>query len=275
MKFSVSSYKKTLFIAIVLLFAMSQSIFAQTEKPKNLLLYDTQPYHFGFIIAGNSMFYSFDYKENYQLQPHTGEDELGGLTNQGKDSYNFDPNHTYYTRCITPTRHVGFTVGVVGDLRLSKYFNLRLIPSLSFNTRVVSFDFYDANDTIYNYFSIDKEIFSTFMEFPLHVKYRSKRHNNIAAYMIAGVNFKLDLASQKRRDKSEGSDVITNIKVKRTDIAAEVGAGFDFYTYFFKFGIEAKMSWGLLNVMDPQGIIYDSSLNGLHNRMFQLSLTFE
>ena len=273
MKFSVSSYKKTLLIAIAMLFSMSQSIFAQTDKPKNLVLYDTQPYHFGFIIAGNSMFYSLDYKENYQLQAHTGEDELGGLTNQGKDSYDFDSDHIYYTRSITPTRHVGFTVGVVGDLRLSKYFNLRLIPSLSFNTRVVSFDFYD--ETADNYFSINKEIFSTFMEFPLHVKYRSKRYNNVAAYVIAGGNFKLDLASQKKRDKSEGTDNITNIKVRRTDVAAEIGAGFDFYTYFFKLGIEAKMSWGLLNVMDPQGIIYDSSLNGVHNRMFQLSLTFE
>ena len=90
---------------------------------------------------------------------------------------------------------------------------------------------------------------------------------------LAGGNFKIDLASQKK-DKTEDG-VINNIKVKRTDIAAEIGTGFDFYTKHFKFGIEAKMSYGLLNVMDSQDLIYDSSINGLHNRMFQVSLTFE
>ena len=273
MKFNFASIKRLVLLFGVMFFIIPQSLMAQHEKPKNLLLYDQQPYHWGFIIATNSMFYSLNYIDDYQLQVHTGDDEVGGLSNQGANSYDFYPNHEYYTRCITPTHHMGFTVGVVGDLRLGKYFNLRVIPSLSFNTRVITFDFYDK--TTDKNFSIDKEIYSTFMEFPLHVKYRSKRYNNVAAYVIAGGNFKIDLASQKKRDKNAASDKITNIKVKRADLAAEIGAGFDFYTYFFKLGIEAKMSFGLLNIMDPQGIIYDSSLNSVKNRTFQVSLTFE
>ena len=273
MKFNFALIKRFVLLFGVMLFIIPQSLMAQREKPKNLLLYDQQPYHWGFIIATNTMYYTIDYKPSYQLVEHSG-DEINGLTNEG-----FDPGYNYYVRSITPTHHVGFTVGVVGDLRLGKYFNLRFIPSLSFNTRILKFDFYreainDASDKKNINFKADKSIFSTFIELPLQVKYKSKRLNNVAAYIIAGANFKIDLASQKK-DKNTELDIITNTKVKKTDIAAEIGAGFDFYTHFFKFGIEAKMSYGLLNILDHQGIIYDSSINNMYNRTFQVSLTFE
>ena len=265
MKFIFSSYKKALFIAFIVLFIIPKSLFAQREKPKNLSMYDQQPYHFGFIIGLNQMSYMVDYKENYQYIEHPSSEFLTG------DDYNFDSDKSYYVTSLMPNPYYGFTVGVVGNLRLGKYFDLRLIPSLSFGTRRVEYQFTSVTENKPNEFT--KDLFSTFMEFPLHIKYRSKRHNNFAAYVIGGGNFKLDLASQKKYKTEEGD--IKNIKVKRSDIAAEIGAGIDFYTYYFKFGVEAKMCFGLLNVLDPQGLIYDTSMDGLHNRMFQLSLTFE
>ena len=99
--------------------------------------------------------------------------------------------------------------------------------------------------------------------------------------VIGGGNFKFDLASQKKSQidvttaTGEQISVIDNIRVKKMDIAAEVGAGFDFYNSYFKFGIEVKMSFGLLNVMDKQDLIYDSSIKSMKNRTFQVSLTFE
>ena len=279
MKFNISSYKKALFIAIAMLFVVPQSLFAQTEKPKNLLLYDTQPYHFGFIIGLNQMSYAINYKENYQLIGHAST-EYPSLNDEF-----YDQNATFYVNTITPVFEPGFTVGVVGNLRLGKHFDLRLIPSLSFGSRTLEYDFYREsmkdNKLVIDYSRKKKSIFSTFVEFPLQVKCKSKRYNNVAAYVIAGGNFKIDLASQKKSQvditnaQGEPITVTDNIRVKRVDVAAEIGTGFDFYTHFFKFGIEAKMSFGLLNVMNPQDLIYDSSIDGLHNRMFQVSLTFE
>lgn len=265
MKFNFSFYKRLFVIVGILLFMVPQSIVAQQEKPKNLLLYDTQPYHFGFIIALNQMSYSIDYKEDYQLVLHDPDEFI----NDG--DYNRPSNPTY-VRSINPEPHYGFTVGVVGNLRLGKYFDLRLIPTLSFGTRIVEYQIYETVTEINPYQTFKKSVFSTFMEFPLLVKYKSKRHNNFAAYLIGGGNFKVDLASQKRETSSEG---VKNIKLNRSDLAAEIGAGVDFYTGYFKFGIEAKMSFGLLNILDAQGLFYDTSINSLHNRMFQLSLTFE
>ena len=275
MKFILSAYKKALLFVGIMLFMIPQSLVAQSEKPKNLLLYDQQPYHFGFIVALNQMSYAISYNDNYQLTPHDAS-EYPSIA----DSF-YNANAVYYTRSAAPFPEYGFTVGVVGNLRLGKYFDLRLIPSLSFGSRTVAFQFYRTAADGSSYLDKKKSIFSTFVEFPLQVKYKSKRYNNVAAYVIAGGNFKIDLASQKKSQveinnaQGEQVTVTNNIRVKRTDIAAEIGAGFDFYTGYFKFGIEAKMSYGLLNIMNPQGLIYDTSINSLQNRMFQLSLTFE
>ena len=276
MKFNLTSIKRLFLLLGVMFFIIPQSLMAQQQKPQNLRTYDNEPYHFGFIIAYNNMSYAFKYIDNYQFVPHTSSEYPNTA-----DTY-FNANATYYTTKIESDQVPGFTVGVVGNLRLGKYFDLRLIPSLSFGTRTITYDFRRVLDDESEYFSKSKSIFSTFVEFPLHVKYKSKRLNNIAAYIIAGGNFKIDLASQKK-SQIEVNDPITgeqhsvtdNIRVKRGDIAAEIGAGFDFYTSYFKFGIEVKMSYGLLNILDSQNLIYDSSIKSIQNRTFQVSLTFE
>lgn len=279
MKFNFS-HKRALLIIGFMLCMIPQSLMAQREKPKNLLLYDNQPYHFGFIIGYNQMSYAMRCNDGYQLVAQNSSEYPSTV-----DTY-YTAEADYYVRSITPVPQPGFTVGVVGNLRLGKYFDLRLIPSLSFGTRTISFQFYKTVDYPGQiigsaYHEKKKSIFSTFVEFPLQVKYKSKRLNNVAAYVIAGANFKIDLASQKKSQvditnaQGEQITVTDNIRVKRTDLAAEVGAGFDFYTGYFKFGIEVKMSYGLFNILDSQNLIYDSSIKNIQNRTFQVSLTFE
>ena len=279
MKFNLLSIKRALLLIGFVLCIIPQTLVAQSEKPKNLLLYDNQPYHFGFIIGFNQMSYAIKCNESYQLAAHDASEYPA--TNE---SY-YNANSTYYVRSITPMPENGFTVGVVGNLRLGKYFDLRLIPSLSFGTRTIVYQIYRDSSGVPDfdniYFDKKRSIFSTFIEFPLQVKFRSKRLNNVAAYIIAGGNFKLDLASQKKSQidmiNAQGEEVTVtdNIRVKKTDLAAEIGAGFDFYTGYFKMGIEAKMSFGLFNILDSQNLIYDSSIKSIQNRTFQISFTFE
>ena len=279
MKFDFT-YKRVLLIVGILTFLLPQSIMAQATKPQNLKNYDNEPYHFGFILAYNQMSYYFKYIDNYSLVAHTSSEYPNTA------DINFNKDATYYARSVESKAQPGFTVGVVGNLRLSKYFDLRLIPSLSFGTRTITYQLFKdmpAGSEIKDLdFEISKSIFSTFMEFPLQVKYRSKRLNNIAAYMIGGANFKFDLASQKKSqidviDANTGKEitVVDNIKVKKTDLALELGAGFDFYNAYFKLGVEVKMSYGLFNILNSQNLIYDSSIKSLHNKTFQVSLTFE
>lgn len=69
--------------------------------------------------------------------------------------------------------------------------------------------------------------------------------------------------------------VVDNIRVKKTDFALEIGTGVDFYTDYFKFGIEVKMSYGLMNILNKEQMIYSSSIEELRNKTFQVSFTFE
>lgn len=272
MKSLFYKYKKILFLAGILLCMIPQSVVAQSStKPMNLRNYDNEPYHFGFILAYNQMSYSFNYTDNYQMVAHESTEYPNTADQQ------YDANALYYVRSIESIPQPGFTVGVVGNLRLGKYFDLRLIPSLSFGTRTIEYKIHRERNAREMNYNVKKSIFSTFVEFPLQVKYRSKRLNNVAAYVLAGSNFKIDLASQKK-DKAtnaSGMEITDNIRVKRADLAAELGAGFDFYTGYFKFGIEVKMGFGLINILDHQNILYDSSLKSANNRTFQVSLTFE
>ena len=122
-----------------------------------------------------------------------------------------------------------------------------------------------------------KSIGTTFVEFPLNIKYRSKRYNNIGAYVFGGINPKLDLASQKDNKEvdAQGNEFINNLVTKRFDCAAELGAGFDIYNQWFKMGIEVKMSYGLIDVVKNEAFIYTAPINKLLNKLFQVSLLFE
>ncbi|MGN0032510.1 MAG: porin family protein [Candidatus Limimorpha sp.] len=253
-------------ISAIVLTTLPSNMSAQTKKPMNLRNYDNQPYHFGFVLGYNQMSYSFNYIDDYQNVPHTSSEY---------PEHNFSSDDTYYVRSMESKPNPGFTVGVVGNMRLGRYFDLRFIPSLNFGTRTITYQIFNEDRNLY--LENNKSIFSTFVEFPLLVKYKSKRLNNVAAYLVCGANTKIDLASQKKWQTldNNGQEVYKNIKVNRADVAAEVGVGFDFYTGYFKFGIEVKMGYGLLNILDKQNLLYDSSIENLHNRTFQVSLTFE
>lgn len=257
-----------------------QTLNAQTKGPANLPNYDNEPYHYGFILGYNQMLFSIDYIDNYQNIIHS-PDELPAsdiLTNTNAlfSESNFRVND------IIPQMTHGFTVGIVGNLRLSRYFDLRLIPTLSFGERKIIYDIVSLQQVDINNPNIIEEVpksiesvtHSTFVEFPLQLKYRSKRHHNSAAYLITGLNYKIDMASQKK-NYGENDGKPKTINIKRHDLAAEIGAGFDFYTGYFKLGVEIKMSYGLLNVAKNENFLFTNSFDYLRNKCFQLSFTFE
>lgn len=258
---------------------ITQSIKAQNAKVPNLWLYDEKPYHFGFIIALNNMSYAVNciegYQNNlYQFEKHDGLSGKNPITiseRVGNDTLFDADERMFYNRSVASALNYGFTVGIVGDLRLGRYFDLRLIPSLSFGTRSLVYNYEIIKERNFNE-PIVKErtttVLTTLMEFPLHLKYKSKRHHNVAAYVICGGNPKLDFSLLWTNDNKKAQN-------KVFDFAAEIGAGFDYYTHFFKLGIEAKFSFGLLNVLNKRNNQFDATINGLKNRMFQLSLTFE
>lgn len=269
---------KSLICICALIFMAPNILNAQSRGPLNMPRYDDEPYHFGFILGYNQMLLSIDYIDNYQNIIHSPNELPSSDILPGTNDIFLNSN--FKVTDINPQMTHGFSVGIVGNLRLAKYFDLRLIPTLSFGERrimykIVSLQEDPINGSITEVTkNINSTTHSTFIEFPLQVKYRSKRYNNSAAYIIAGANYKIDMASQKKHyDETSGRP--KELSINRQDLAAEVGAGFDFYTGYFKLGVELKMSYGLLNVAKKDNYMYTNSFDNLRNKTFQLSFTFE
>ena len=252
---------------------------AQNKKPLNLPLYDNEPYHFGISVGYNQMLFSIDYIDGYQSKIHQANElPANDIFHGVNDDF---LNSEFIVNDISGQMTHGITIGVVGNLRLSKYFDLRFIPSGSFGERKLTYNITSIQEdpvsgeiTKETPYTINSSTHSTFVEFPLHIKYKSKRYNNTAAYIIAGANYKIDWASQKKNyDETSGKP--KTLSIKRHDIAAEIGAGFDFYTGYCKLGVELKMGYGLLNVAKNENYLFTNSFDNLRNKTFLISFTFE
>ena len=225
---------------VALIFLLSQNLYAQRYNvPLNLPNYDNKPIHFGFLIGLNTL--------DFKLTPVSNvEDELFVIQSQNQK---------------------GFNLGVVSNMRLGNNLDFRFIPTLSLAERRI---FYTLNDnTVLT--NENKKIESTFIEFPISIKYKSSRYNNGRAYIMTGMKYSLDLASQ-RNINDEGLEIV---KIKKDDFLYEIGLGLDFYLPYFKFSPELKANFGLTNLVVNDGSIYSRSIKGMKTRGFSISFTFE
>ena len=159
-------------------------------------------------------------------------------------------------------------------MRLGEYFDLRFIPSLAFGDRDLVYDIQTFKNGDTSVINVTKRVPSTYVNFPLEVRYKAVRFGNFRPYLLGGVQYTLDLASQakKRERKSSGQKII---KLNQNDVYAEAGVGFDFYNEWFKFGIELKMMYGLMDILKQESNIYTSSIDKINSKIFQISFTFE
>jgi hypothetical protein len=270
--------KKALKILAVALLLAATVVPAQAQRRvvHYLPKYENEPYHFGFLLGFNEMMYTIKTIEDYQGKPLSPSSwPLARIPSSTEALYVYN---------VETKQKPGFTVGIIGSKRLGRYFDLRFIPTLSFCDRELIYDIKVVGDETQMKHE-EKAIFTTFVEFPLNIKYRSKRYNNIGAYLMGGINPKIDLASQKNLfaeiPDSNGNFIKTpiNFVPKRFDCAAEIGVGYDFYNQWFKMGIEIKMSYGLLDIVkETEGdspLIYTAPIDKLSNKMFQISMLIE
>lgn len=246
---------------IVGLLLLQGNVFAQFDKYKNLPKYDRAKYHFGFILATNTMFFTVKTNPEFQTVKY----------NQTESPDIF--GDSLYLYGVTPEPTYGFTIGIVANMRVAKYWDLRFVPSLAFGERYLTYSIYRYQDDVPTLVDIKKNITSTCVLFPLHFKYKSARVNNFRAYVLGGINYSIDLASQSKKKDDESSEM--HLKLYRNDLLFDLGVGGDFYTTFFKFGVELKMSYGINDLLKSEGNIYTNGIERLNSKVFQLAFTFE
>ncbi len=230
------------FVSLVV-FAFSLSLAAQEPKVQNRPYIDQRKFHYGFLLGLHMQ--DIELENNGFIDPETGEQWYAEINN-------YSP---------------GFTVGVLGDLRLNKYFSLRLLPSIHFGQKHAVYHEQRSGADSTQVFK------STYISVPIDVKFSAPRYNNFRPYLIAGINPMIDLTARKH----------DALRLKPFDLYLEVGFGCDLYLPFFKLVPEIKFCFGLLNIInkDRSDLIdntlmkYTNSVNGGRSNMIVLTFNFE
>lgn len=233
---------------------MAGSLLAQ-KTVLNLPTFDKKQLHFGFCIGTNFINFSTQHSGKY-------------FTDKNGESYRLYSDLSN----VNP----GFHVELIGSYRLGEYFNVRFMPGISFGQRDMQFvkvigdETTPAQNLIYEMDAL-VPVKSTFIELPFLFKYKAVRNGNAKPYIVAGSTVRFDLARSKRED----------VVLKPFDVAIDFGVGSDFYLEYFRFGVEARISVGMMDMLwhDRPVVDYDpsyiQSIDKLKSLLFIIAFNFE
>jgi hypothetical protein len=212
---------------------------AKAQSTMNMEEHDAKPYYFGITLAGNNSNFKLFHDEIFLKQ----------------DSI----------MVAEPLKTFGFNLGLLGNVRLSEYFDIRLNPQLLFASKNLYYkENYPSRETV-------KNIESILVSFPIQLKFKSDRIGNMRVYTIAGLKYDYDLASNARARRAEDL-----VKIKAGDYGYELGAGFEFYFPSFIFSPEFKISNGIGNVhVKDKNLRYSNIIDKLQSRMIVFSIHLE
>ena len=227
-------------ISGLLITLMSVQVRAQTSYKyvrKHLERYDDKTIHYGFFFAAPVTRFSVTHSPEF-------------LT--ADSAY----------RIYSPNKPA-FRVGFVVNAFLNDRFDLRLTPSVSLFSREVQYDYPGGT-------SRTETRESTWIDFPLLLKYKSERRNNTRMYLLAGGTFSIE--SNVRRKEIQG---VSKLSTGTMDFAIEYGLGFERFFEYFKFAPELRFSHGLVNLYRPTNNVAGVGINKLTTHSVTLYLNFE
>lgn len=215
---------------------------AQFNQGSNVNYHDFQQksYYFGITLGMNS--------SNYRIY----------------HSKNFIRNDSFAT--AESVTGPGFNLGIVSNLKIGEYFDIRFLPTLSFTEHTIRYKQPGENGLLRK-----RPIESVLVEMPFHVRYKSAPYHDFRLFVIGGVKYSFDVASDSRTRQAAGL-----VKIAPTDFQVEYGAGIQFFFPYFIFSPELKISQGLNNVLIFNDRLEQSNvLEKVLSRTFTISLHFE
>lgn len=168
---------------------------------------------------------------------------------------------------VQPHWQPGFNLGLIGNLRLSKFVDLRFAPALEFSEKKIEFEYGIPTDST-SFFANE----AIYMHLPISFKFKSDRIKNFRFYGLAGGKFDYDLAANAHSKRT--NEVL---KVSPVDFGYEFGVGFEFYNPNFIFAPEIKLSQGLTNQLytGDKSLPLNNAIESLHTRMIIISIHLE
>ena len=249
--------KRTITILGIIIVCMLTAV-AQSDRRVQYKPYiDLRPMHFGIHVGAHLQDLEF---ENVGMQTITDDD--GIVTNQ-------------LIVCDADRWSPGFSVGVLGELRLHDNFSLRVAPTMHFGAKHLTFiDLQNKDGATGKPLKQTQDLKNTYFSLPIDIKFAAPRWNNHRPYLIAGINPMINM--------TKGDQDI--VRLNRFSTMVEVGLGCGFYLPFFKLIPELKFCFGLSNVLDTNHVnelrdvnlkAFAGSVSSAQSKMIVLTFYFE
>ncbi|UCE68659.1 MAG: PorT family protein [Flavobacteriaceae bacterium] len=224
---------------LLLALSLGQPVMAQfNEKPiLNLQNEDKKFLNWGYFLGFNQYDFKFEYKNDL-------------------------PD-------VLVSKSLGFSVGLIGEMRINEFLDLRFEPGLFYTLRELGFPGFTSENAAI------REVRSTYISFPLLLKVSARRLGNWKPFVIGGAGMALNLGSNEDSldDNSSGT-----FRMKRQVFNYELGFGVDFYLEYFKFSPSIRGVFAITDELVPDtnpNSPWTGNIESLKTRGVFVNFTFE
>lgn len=230
--------KKSFILFLIFIGWQANAQFGMFSKDPiiNMETFQKQTVHWGYYLGFNFYDFKFDYKENA-------------------------PD-------VLVDAPASFNVGLVGNLRLHEYVDLRLEPGLYYTQRNLTYQgFENPRDRL-------REVKSTYIHVPLLLKFSSLRTGNIRPYLVGGVSASLNLSSNYN---AQDDNYEQRFRMNQWTYNYEVGFGIDIFLEYFIFSPSIRGAFGFNNELiqdNTPNSPWTSNIQSMKTRAVFVNFTF-
>lgn len=235
---------KPILILIIVLFSMFSVTYGQDHKLENLKIEDKKRFRFGYYIGLNSVGAKMKYLPNPSGQP--------------------------FRLLIKPKP--SFDVGLLADVRINEFLNIRFHPGVAFVEREIKFPFSEES---YSKSLVERNVKSNYVRFPLGIKLNSRRIRNARPFLMGSMSYNINITSEETNPEDNTSGTF---RMKRNMYAWEFAIGTEIYLPFFKFTPSVHGLFALNNEIVPDNIPnsdFTKHIASMKSRGVFLRFTFE
>lgn len=193
----------------------------------------------------------------------------------GFNNYDFNIDYNTDVNDIQVIKSVGFNVGLIGNIRINDYFDIRLEPGLVMSNRTLSFSGSYFEGLVYEEKDLERELRSTYVHIPLLIKISTKRVDNIKPFIVGGISTALNLSSNQDNPDDNSQGVFRLVK---NNLYYELGIGVDIFLTWFKFTPSIRGVFSIkdehIKDLDPNSP-WTRNIDQMQTRGFFINFTFQ
>lgn len=231
--------KLTLFFFLIIL---SSAVYGQDKNLENLKTDDQKRLRFGYYLGLNSIGAKMDYL-----------DTAGAFQLVVKPKPSFD-------------------VGLLADMRINEFLNIRFHPGVAFVEREIKFPF---SGPAYTTALTERIVKSNYVRFPLGIKLNTRRIRNARPYIMGSMSYNINITSEETNPEDNTSGTF---RMRRNMYAWEFAIGTDIYLPYFKFTPSIHGIFALNNELVPDNnptSEFTKHIASMKSRGVFLRFTFE